>query len=162
MTAYTLVIVDMQPCFSAANDRATLQAIKKEIRRAKELGMPIVALEIDCFSPLQERLPRTHKRLLELLVGYPRYRMEEKRFNDGSNAVLWALEVLGCDEEGRNLRVCGVNTDACVLDTVLGLAKRLPKSRINVLKDACNTSGNKNCWARFTPPNVFVVSNRKQ
>lgn len=160
MTAYTLVIVDMQPCFSSANDKRTLDAIEKEILRAKELRMPIVALEVDCFSPMQdERNPRTHERLLKHLVGYPLYRMEEKRFDDGSWAVLHAADRLGCDdEELKVLRICGVNTDACVLATVIGLAKKLPATSIRVVKDACNTYTQTNYWPKFSPPNVVVVS----
>jgi len=161
MNEYTLVIVDMQPCFSAANDPQTLDAIAAEILKAKERRMPIVTLEIDCFSPMQdERNPRTHKRLRKLLEGYSLHRMEEKRFNDGSWAVLYALDRF--DVEPRCFRVCGVNTDACILDTVLGLAKKLPKGRIFVVKDACNSSHNRDCWDKFTPPNVFVVSNERR
>lgn len=161
MSVKPLVIVDMQPCFGTANDERTLSAIETEIFKAKDRRDPVIALEIDCFSPLQdERNPRTHKRLLDHLVGYPLYRMEEKRFDDGSGAVVHALDRLGYDEEDlRVLRVCGVNTDACVLATVLGLSKKLPASRILVLKDACNTyAGRKNYWPLFSPTNVFLVS----
>src|SRR5688572_20981271 len=111
----------MQPTFPAARNDATVAAVEREILRAKRGGMPIVFLEIPYFSPLDEEgLPPTLKSLMALVKDYKPHQVMQKRYSDGSRQVNHI-----CEEKGwtrRRFRVVGVNTDSCVLETVLGLA----------------------------------------
>lgn len=161
MKEYTLVVVDMQPDFPASNDPKTLSAVEREVRKAIKRGFGVVVLEVPYFSPLDEEgLKPTHRSILKLLDGYSRYRVTQKRWSDGSCQV-----VRMCEDykfANKRFRVCGVNTDACVLETVLGLAQRLPESKIKVIKDACNTAFNQNCWDKFlVAPNVKLKTSKK-
>ena len=151
---YTLVVVDMQPDFPASNNPATLRAVEREVRKAIKHRLPVVVLEIPYFSPLDEDgLKPTHRSIMRLLTGYDHYRVVQKRWSDGSSHV-----ILTCEDSKymkHRFRICGVNTDACVLETVLGLAKRLPKCKIRVIKNACNTVFSSDCWDKFlVAPNV--------
>lgn len=42
----------------------------------------------------------------------------------------------------RNIKLCGVNTDCCVLATIYGLNKKLKKSKMQVIAKACNSNYN--------------------
>ena len=145
----TLVIVDMQPYFEAVTDKTVNQVIKL-IKTMKEENSFIVVLEYyNCGN--------THQRINEELHGYDNSRYMTKSFDDGSNEVLKSL--------GRKIKakkkitVCGVNTQACVYRTVMGLREELPNSEITVMKSACNTFKDKklsfSCFEKV--PNVVLI-----
>ena len=158
MKKYTLVVVDMQPDFSASNDPNTRTAVEWEVRKAIKRGLPVVVLEIPYFSPIDEDgLEPTHRSIMNLLSGYKRYQVVQKRWSDGSSHVISSCEDHMYGQQ--RFRVCGVNTDECVLQTVLGLARRLPMSKIKVVKNACNAAVDRDCWDKFlVAPNVKLVS----
>jgi hypothetical protein len=55
----------------------------------------------------------------------------EKETDGGAAEVFEA-----CMDEGywpENFRICGVNADGCIFETVVGLRAKLPNSRIEVL-----------------------------
>ncbi|HEY9870731.1 MAG TPA: isochorismatase family protein [Candidatus Obscuribacterales bacterium] len=161
MKEYTLVVVDMQPDFPASKDPATLAAVQREVKRAMHFHCPVVLLEVPYFSPLDEEgYKPTHRSIMQLLSGYDRYQVVQKIFSDGSLNVINTCEWKKYGT--KRFRVCGVNTDLCVLETVLGLARRLPESTIKVVQDACNTSYDKNCWEQFTVhPNIVLKPTSK-
>lgn len=138
---YTLVIVDMQPGFSASNDKRTIKAVMEEIRRAIKDGAFIIVIESD-----RKKYGSTHAELLDLLADYDseRWSIETKfwRYNDqysphsGALQVAEACEVFGFPT-GR-FRVCGVNTDICVFFTAMELGKRFPLSKLEIVMRACN------------------------
>jgi nicotinamidase-related amidase len=158
MSEYTLVVVDMQSDFRAANDPATIAAVEKEILEAVRLHQSVVVLEIAYFSPLDEQgLKPTHRSLMSHLKGYDRVAVRQKIYSDGSRHVLNT-----CSEQGYSrsrFRVCGVNTDACVVETAVGLAKAEPTSTVEVLQGACNTTSQTVDWQKFlVEPNVRLLA----
>jgi nicotinamidase-related amidase len=149
MEHYTLVVVDMQPDFPAATDVRTIAAVARQVKLARENHCAVVFLEVSYLSRFDmEEFKPTHRELINLVRGYDRYSIAEKLYSDGS----WAVQD-SCkrrDFAVHHLRVCGVNTDVCVQQTVSGLAKSLPNSQIDVVQDACNTSTPDLDWNKFT------------
>jgi len=145
---YTLVVVDMQPDFAASRHPLTLNAVEREVRAARRRGCPVVVLQIPYFSPRDEVGYRpTHERIMRHLASYRRKQVVEKLQSDGSYQV-----IVTCARNGFTLerfRVCGVNTDICVLKSVQGLSETLPACRITVVADACNSSYEPDCLPVF-------------
>lgn len=129
---YTLVVVDMQAGFNAANRHRVRQNCLREVRRAKQDGADIIFLE---FRFNEE----THKELIE--AAGQRYFVLEKDDDDGSSQVASKVRSKNLH---KHFRVCGVNTDCCVKATVLGLTDRFPNSKIDVVADACDSDWNHN------------------
>jgi hypothetical protein len=139
----------MQRDFDAANEASTMAAVEQAIVDAIRSHQPIVVLEYKRCEP-------THSSLMEHLDGrYDRFAVKVKPDNDGS------IEVLDvCEERGfgtHQFLVCGVNTDACVKDTVTGLSKRVPNSQIEVLKEACSC-GYPYDWEKFPQLSNVVLA----
>lgn len=136
----TLVVVDMQSAFEAACSFDVVVGVTEQILYAKQQQWPIVILEY-------EGCGETHEALIKLLKNY-RHKARIKKFdNDGS------IEVIRCIRR-RNfphnrLRVCGVNADCCVYETVEGLINRLEFSQVELAKDACGTTNGKVDWRRY-------------
>jgi nicotinamidase-related amidase len=144
----TLVIVDMQPYFRASQHPDTLAAVEREIRSAISNESAIVLLEFEDSGD-------TDARLMRVLRAYPRLAVKLKTTDDGSAWVTAA-----CREHGfgtKHFRVCGVNTDACVLATVLGLTRRLPHCTVEVVKDACNSGNTGYNWGDYRNQRNVVV-----
>ena len=155
MQDYTLVIVDMQPNFWAARHKHTLKAIKREVKIAKKRALPIVLLEFPKTRENPQYLP-THPKITRKLEGYARRAVVYKSQSDGSFELL--IECHRLKLERPRFRVCGVNTDVCVLKTALGLANFRPYTQIEVVQDGCNTEYDADCWERFqTAPNVVLL-----
>lgn len=159
-----LLVLDMQTGFPAACDAITIWFVKQEILRAIQLDMPIVILEYDV-----DDLGATHKEIMDLVADYPRAivigraprrrgQAEHERDN-GADEVVEACLGHGFLTEG--FRVCGVNSDACVVRTVVGLSSLAPSCRITVVQDACNSTNGRNThvFQDVFPrmPNVSVV-----
>lgn len=146
-----LVVIDMQDGFSASNDQRTISFVKQEILRAKQTGMAIVIVEFD-----PKEMGSTHREIMDLLIDYERCTTVSKDKDDGSEEILEA-----CLDNGfwmEDFRICGVNSDACVLDTVTGLLERIPSCEITVVQDACNCStGNDNDVWREDYPSLPVT-----
>ena len=126
-----LVVIDMQDKFRASHDQQTIWFVKQEILRAKQAGMAIIIVEFD-----PHEMGSTHLEIVELLEGYERCTTVIKTQNDGSEEIVEA-----CLDNGfwmEDFRICGVNSDACVLETVTGLLERISSCDISVVQDACN------------------------
>lgn len=124
-----LVVVDMQATFDAANDLRTINAVAREIAKAKQARQWIIFLEYDGDGD-------THPCLTNFVNGYANYTYESKTIDDGSGVVQSVCEDL--DLKPESFVVCGVNIQACVLSTVRGLTDAFPTTPIRVVKDACN------------------------
>ncbi len=111
---HTLVVIDMQEEFSAARGRRIQQEILQEIQRSRAKRWPIVIVEFEESGGTLPIIRRACK-------GYRRAVTITKENDDGSSEV---LEALGDITKCRKVRVCGVNTDACVFSTVHGLQKK--------------------------------------
>lgn len=142
-----LLVMDMQTGFAAACDGITIWFVKQEILRAIELNMPVVILEYDV-----DDFGATHREIMELLSGYPRLAVigraprrrgqaEHERDNGAAEVVEACLEH---NFHPEGFRVCGVNSDACVVRTIRGLVSSLPTCLITVVQDACNSTNGRN------------------
>lgn len=130
---YTLVIVDMQDGFAAANKNGLIKNCLREIQTAVECGAHIVYLE---YSGCGDTFPE----LKEPVEKYEYHLLKKKFDDDGSPEVQEAVNEKGF-MIGR-FRVIGINTDWCVRSTVEGLRKRFPNSFVEVVIDACWSDSN--------------------
>jgi len=128
---YTLVIIDMQPYFGAArNNRKLINRIKKEIEQAKKINNHIM------FVKFQECGEITRS-LWNAARNYPHKSVVCKMHQDGGHVLFGALSSLSLQK--TPLRVCGVNTNQCVEDTVKTIAKYYPQNlRIEVIANGCS------------------------
>ena len=135
----TLLIVDMQPYFDAANHKATISNIVEEIEKAKKQRIGIVILEFSGYGP-------THAKIKKALVRYSRVAVYQKCDDDGSVEARRAAKKRGFDPD--HWRVCGVNTDCCVAATVTGLLSK--GCKVDVVCRACNSdAGKAYSWDAF-------------
>lgn len=128
--SYVLLIVDMQPQFPAASGKTIIKNCKREIRKAMQEKASIIFLEyMGCGT--------TNDSLLSLTDGYEQVWTQEKSSDDGSDvasSLIWKYSL-----SRTHIKVCGVNTDCCVKETVRGLISVFPKAEIDVIGDACNS-----------------------
>lgn len=128
--SYSLILIDMQPYFQAATNRRVLTNCKRELADAINVRAGIIFVEY-------EGCGLTSKALCRLTQNYDRTFTVSKGTDDGSREV--HNLILDHNLAAKRLRVCGVNTDCCVLATVRGLTARMPRSTIEVIGDACNS-----------------------
>ena len=148
-----LLVVDMQPKFKASGRGWLLRAVAREVRAAKSAGWGVMFLEYTrCRGAGGVKLrDATHRRLTDLVADYGEAVVVHKERDDGSAAVLHAAEGWyepdDDDSTARHIdggiRVVGVNTEACVADTVNGLSAAMPGLEITVVGGACNGHGGK-------------------
>jgi nicotinamidase-related amidase len=119
MQPYTLVVIDVQPGFKAAH--VVADPIREEMQVAIQHGMGIVLVE---YTGEGRTLVQ------DVAANYTRCWTVYKRYDSGAREVEHALSE---NKLPNNLRVCGVNTSACVSRTVFQL--RVPK--IEVVDDGC-------------------------
>ena len=134
-----LVVVDMQEKFNTAQHPPTIDGCIKAISRFKERQNAIIFLEY-------WNAGITNPSLMKIVEGYDNFTIMKKSQDDGSQEVLEALSI----KTHYRLWVCGVNIDACVIDTVEGCIKK-GFSVVTVIRNACN--GNfctiERCWEDF-------------
>jgi nicotinamidase-related amidase len=137
-----LVVVDMQPGYPAALDALTQWFVKQEILRHREQNLPILLVEFDAHE-----MGETFDCIKSLIEGYDRGRIISKRGDDGSAEILKACRQFGFSPD--SFRICGVNSDACVLETVQGLVVKHPTCLITIPQDACNclTGKSNDVWS---------------
>lgn len=136
---YTLVVVDMQANWPAANNPATIAAVAREVAAARALGMAVVMITIPYWSPMDEQgFPRTHRSIRDLITGYDRsVECEKLMWQDGAHNVLNACNWKHfCTDQ---LRIVGVNTAGCIYAMVEGLAKIAPATHVTVVQDGCSS-----------------------
>jgi nicotinamidase-related amidase len=121
---HTLVIVDMQPAFAAANCGTTTNNILKLIEEAKTQSAPIVILEFANYG-------KTRKDINDAVKDYDKTKRMTKYEDDGSSEVVEALA-----DVPKKAKVCGVNLGYCVLSTALGLVQK--GAEVELVKEACN------------------------
>jgi nicotinamidase-related amidase len=124
---HTLVIVDMQKFFTAANNVFLVKSIKREIELSKKHNWPIIVLEYN-------ECGRTKSSISSQLWNYP-YKYITKKFqDDGSFEAFSAITKL---TKSKNIRIVGVNTDACVISTAYGLM--LYNYNVTFVNDGCRS-----------------------
>lgn len=147
MKSKLLVIVDVQPDFTRS--RKLLSRVKAEILRARDAGETILFLEIPYHRPRpDEPYKPTYSSLTDLVDGYEKSAVWQKMGSDGSRQVIRYLRHERLEPEV--IRICGVQTDLCVLATVKGLLRRT-KTEIHVVKEACDTKAayRRFAWLRY-------------
>ncbi len=139
----TLCVVDMQDWFSACPPIALEVAalVKKAI--ARQMG--IVVLEyIGCGE--------TNFQVSQAYKDYDRVVRVTKSANDGSREFIEAC--LANNFSATKVFVCGVYTDQCVRETIEGIRRSLPKSKIALVASATRAAWTSN-------PQPFLETLRK-
>lgn len=127
---YTLIIIDVQEGYTAAEDETLLTNILKEIKDARENDAAILFVNMD-------NVGRNIGCIWDAAYDYTYFAQIIKRDNDGSDAIIRAFSKFKFLNK-TNIRVAGVYTHLCVTETVNGLTKKLPKSNVEVLTVCCN------------------------
>ena len=124
---YTLVVVDMQERFTASTRERARKNCFREISQAIRDDAYIIFLEFqNCGPTLPDLVNTLHTKCY----------FKVKLSDDGS-AEVESQVVL--NRLPKHFKVCGVNTDCCVLATVRGLTARFPMATIEVIADACDS-----------------------
>lgn len=137
----------MQPRFKSSMHDWMLKNVADEIRAAKSAGWGIMFLEYTRRGGIGgvQLSERTHSRLTRLVMRYKHAITVHKKQNDGSIEVLCAADKWYdgsyVEHIAGGIRVVGVNTMACVADTVNGLSKFRSDIEITVVGEACNAGG---------------------
>ena len=136
----TIVVVDMQPYFPASRKKLTVAAVAGLLSLGISRNWPIVVVEM-------ENCGHTNLNLLQLVEQYPLAALNVEKIDlSGAKKI---DEVCQARRFPRNrFLVCGVNTMACVCETVRGLNDLLPEARIDLVEAACNDSCD-NTWMTF-------------
>lgn len=131
--SYTILIVDMQSSFDAANGSRVQQSCKREILKAMRDNATIVFVEFDGNGPTLPMLTDLVKK-----AKYKKTHYVIKYDDDGGTEVADYLRKKHLTR--ANMRVCGVNTNYCVLATVRGIKQHLNNSSLTIIADACASS----------------------
>ena len=125
-----LIIIDMQPYYD--HNGAVSKIIdncRREINKAIQENIKIVFVE-------WEGVGSTDIRLRELVDNYQNVSIVQKDDDNGSQPI---INMIGSSY--NLIKVCGVNTDCCVIATVKGLLGLCYNLNIEVIGDAVNS-----CW----------------
>ena len=157
-----LFVIDMQDKF--LQDIACLHSrwsfvgsVAKVVRRANDLEMPIVFVEYVGHG-------KTTPALQEAARG--QFQVIKKKLDNGSDDILSFLE----EEEGIDLETsssyptltfCGVNSDACVKETVAGVIRQGFTCRI-VQEATANTWGRLRLIKENGLDRIWVEADRQQ
>ena len=124
---YVLCIIDMQP-LGFSNSNSILENVLHLVREAMvNKAFIVVAQFKGCGA--------TQITIINALQQYPYKIYLWHTKNDKSKPIQEVLNTLNIFV--RRLKVCGVNTEYCVKDTVHGLAKKF-QVPIQVIENACN------------------------
>ncbi len=145
-----LVVVDMQPIYLTREDHALIERVGLLIDKAIAAGQPIVLLEYAGKG-------RTCIELIRRLEGYALVRTKQKYGWGGAAETMEAFADMGVSP--LSVSVCGVYTEQCVAQTVLGLVYNLPGNAIDVLTAACLSIASAYDWSKFpVAGNVNLVA----
>lgn len=124
----TLIVVDMQPKFAASAE--IIEAVVHQVKLAKQrkAGVILVEYESRNGSPHDPTWPAIYD-ACQWKLG--RATVITKKDDNGGSEVARALDATGFNQE--RLRVVGVNRSACVIDTISGLHKLMPKAQIEMV-----------------------------
>lgn len=150
--------IDLQPDFLASSKSSVIRAAQEEVKRAIRFKYGIVFLEYDLNYGNYIKSSGTWDSIKDLAKGYPNQTTVLKTDDDGGHEVLSAAEANKFNL--NKVRVCGVNTDMCVHDTVSTLSTLSPSSKIFIRKDGCNSS-KKNDFGKFSLyKNVKIINGK--
>lgn len=144
----TLVIIDMQEYFRAANTAATIEATLELCNQMMASGHSIINLQYqmkylteDPKSQQREWIDYTSPGISQIEDAIADYRFARKVFKTkDSGAVEVHDACLQHNFDLSQLIVCGVNAEACVFETCKELAYAFGVQRILPAIDAINSS----------------------
>lgn len=128
--ATTLVIIDVQYGFVAAEDPHLRKEIIDEVWAARDRRAGIVLVEYSGFGP-------TYNDILFNLKGYSLWEKIKKYEDDGGREVYDSVTAHNFDY--RSIRLCGVNGNSCVVLTAETLCDMLPYSKVEIVIEACGS-----------------------
>ena len=129
-----LLIIDMQAGFGTAKDKRTISNCISLINHAVNNGIIPVLFYFEGYGRLVSQI----QSLVDNLERDGKETWHVWKYeNDGSEDFMNQLEK--SKYELGKVYACGVNLDACVEDTCMGL-KKLECKDITILHDACNTN----------------------
>jgi hypothetical protein len=150
--SYTLCVIDMQAIFSSSQEPRVQQSCIREIKKAIRDRSVILFVEYAGY-------PATIPALTDIVAqaNYKRAYHVIKSRNDGGQEVTDFLTKHHLPK--MNMRVCGVNTDYCVRETVDGIRRFLPTANLHVIADACGSTWDHKSGLRQMKqvPNVKVI-----
>lgn len=138
-----LCVIDMQPYFCAAGHLVLIDSVLNEIKLAIKKGDPIFIVEyLECGPTCAD--------ILNAVKGYDHLHFIRKKYDDGSKEIVKYIQQYNSSPRKETtkrkplteaqksiIRICGVNTWACVARTLKGLAKIFPDTKFVVLENAC-------------------------
>ena len=102
----TLIVVDMQPSFTAANKPSIIVGVTREILEAKRRNWGIIFLE---YKPTDE-MGRTHEGFSSLIRGYRHKARVTKNDDDGSLEVVKAIRRREFGKRTKSVTAAGPST----------------------------------------------------
>jgi len=127
----------MQDYFDAANQLWLIDNIVARIKEYRKRNQPILLVQYvdEAGYPLSHYL----KEIVDAVEGYDKAYYVDKTDDDGGSKIDCFLEDMKLKPHIKVLEVCGVNTDACVLETILSLTWRFYGAQIAVPLDCCDS-----------------------
>jgi nicotinamidase-related amidase len=124
----------MQKTFTASTLKSVQRGCISEIKKAIKQNAPIVFVEYKSYGKTVEKLTQ-----LVSKTNYTNVYTITKMSNNGAREIDKLLREKRLPK--NHLRVCGVNTDCCVLETVDGLDGMYGKRDllIEVVSNACGS-----------------------
>ncbi len=153
-TAPVLLVIDMQTNFTT--DQELIAIVESEIAEAVALEHPVVLVQYRWCGEIHQALSSAAGLSDHNQLQFP----VTKSDDNGASEILGTCRRLGIKLD--HIRVCGVNTNACVEDTVLEMSSQLPNSLIEVLGYACRNEKTANDYRAFARRNVRVIKDLPQ
>ena len=129
---YTLVIIDVQHGYTAAENDNLLTNLLKQIKKAKEDDAAILLVNMDLAGT------KSISCIWNAVYDYTYFAQVIKYDTDGSSEIIDALKKYRFLNKNK-FKVGGVYSNICVTDTVNGLDRKLPEAEIEVLAKCCYT-----------------------
>jgi nicotinamidase-related amidase len=140
-----LLIIDMQRCYEAARDEETQKNIEEQIKKFKKEELPIIFVEYTHYREGYGTC-RTLPCLTSLVKNYGKAFVVTKYDDDGATELYTFFTQINLDYCGgweariKEIVVCGVNLNACVKETIDSLSELMPKTKMTVMKECCNSN----------------------
>jgi nicotinamidase-related amidase len=128
----------MQPEFEASKNKDVIKTVCREVRKAVRFGWHCFLVEYDCAGD-------THKPIRDALKGYKNVYKVIKYDDDGSRDIM--IEAARNHISLKNMRFCGVNSEACVFATIDNLLHEMRNNiYVEIVSDGCNSEENNKKW----------------
>lgn len=149
---YTLVIIDVQKGYTAAENENLLNSLLKQINEAKKDEAAIIAVTMKGAGSIINCI-------WEAICDY-KYVVEiSKNDIDGSGPIVGSFRKYPFLNTNK-FKVSGVYSNICVSASIKGLSQRLPDSEIEVLTKCCYTDWEDSLTAPKKDPFKYIKSEK--